>query len=236
MDEKGCTYLTTAEKDLHTKYGFVKAGEIKKTKPGELVESNIGKKFRVLHPNFIDFMEKAKRGPQTISLKDCGLIAAYTGVTSGSRVVDAGTGSGLMAMFLAHIVDPEILTTYEIREDFAEIAKSNFEKFSIKNIKLKLKSIYEGIEEKNLDLVVLDLPEPWIVVEHVTKSLKVGAYLVSYSPSINQSKKFYEELKKYNFTSETLECVVRNWDLEKLRPHTRMLAHTGFITIARFLG
>jgi len=234
IDKKGRQYLIRGDEDFHTNYGMIKAEELLKKKPGEIIETHTGGKFFILKPSTLDFIKKAKRGPQAITLKDCGLIAAYTGTHTGSRVVDAGTGSGILAMFLASIVSPEKVVTYEIREDFAEIAKKNFEKAGITNIELKLKDIYEGIDEKNLDVITLDLPEPWKVAEHAKRSLKSGGYLVSYSPSIEQSKKFYNELD--GFMTETVECIVRNWDLKVVRPHSRMLAHTGFITFARGLG
>lgn len=232
IDREGKTYLVKANEDIHTKDGVIKK---EKLKFNSIVETHLGKKFFVLRPNIIDFIKKAKLGPQRISLKDCGLIAAYTGISSGSKVLDAGTGSGVLAMFLANIVTPKKLVSYEIREDFAKIAKENFKKAGIKNIILKMKNIYEGISEKNLDLITLDLPEPWRVIEHAKKSLKVGGYLVAYSPSIEQTKKFFNSLGE-SFYSETIECLVREWDMEVLRPYSTMLAHTGFITFARFLG
>lgn len=235
IDEKGRTYLVKEDKDIHTKDGILKKEELMKKNFG-MVKTHLGKKFFSIPPNVLDFIKKSKLGPQKISLKDCALISGYTGISSGSKVLDAGTGSGILAMFLANIVAPEKLITYEIREDFIALAKENFKRARIKNIKIKLKNIYEGIDEKNLDLITLDLPEPWKVIEHAKKSLKIGAYLVSYSPSIEQSKKFFNSLGKEEFFSETVECLVREWDMEIVRPYSRMLSHTGFITFARFLG
>lgn len=235
VDGKGRTYLVKGDSDVHTKDGVIKKQDLEGKMPGSTIETHIGRRFHILNPNIIDFMEKAKRGPQTISLKDCALIAGYAGLKSGSRVVEAGTGSGLLSMFIANIICPEKLISYEVREDFAGIARSNFERFNVGNVEIKLKSIYEGVDERELDLITLDLPEPWLVVEHAKKSLKVGGYLVSYSPSIEQSKKFYDALGSV-FMEETFECIVRDWNMKTLRPHTRMLAHTGFITMARWLG
>jgi len=185
----------------------------------------------------LDFMEKAKRSPQIMSLKDSALIAGYAGIKSGCRVVEAGVGSGLNTMFFANLVYPEKLAGYEVREDFAQLAKENFKKSGIGNVEVKLKDIYEGIEEDELDLICLDLPEPWKVIPHASESLKIGAYLVSYCPSIEQAKKFYDALIESNgrFLIEAMECLVRNWDLKVVRPHSRMLAHTGFLIITRLI-
>ncbi len=234
VDEKGRKYLVKGESDVHTNYGVIDAKELSGKKCGEAIFSHTGRRFSVLRPGIIDFLDKAKRGPQAIILKDCSLIAGYTGIRSGSRVVDAGTGSGILAMFLSNIVYPETLISYDIREDFAAIARRNFEKSGIENIKLRMRDIYDGIEEEDLDLITLDLPEPWRVVGHVRESLKPGGYLASYSPSIEQSKKLFNVLD--GFQSETLECIVRGWDMKVVRPYSRVIAHTGFITFARWMG
>jgi tRNA (adenine57-N1/adenine58-N1)-methyltransferase len=163
------------------------------------------------------------------------MIAACTGIKSGSKVVDAGVGSGLLSMYLAHIVAPEKLVAYEVREDFAEIAKTNFARFGFENIEVRLQSVYEGIKEKKLDLVSLDLPEPWLAVPAAKKALRVGGYISSYSPSIEQNKKFVDALGE-DFTQETFETMYRSWKMDSVRPDSRMIGHTGFITIARKLG
>jgi len=237
IDEKERKYLVKGDSDVHINYGVVNAEELQKTKAGGIIITHLGSKLNVIEPSIIDFMEKAKRGPQTMAMKDSSLIAGFTGIKSKSKVIDAGCGSGLNAMFLANIIYPEKLVVYEIREDFAEIANNNFKKAGIENIEIKLKNIYEGIDEKNLDLISLDVPEPWEVVPFAVKSLKIGGYITSYSPSIEQSKKFYDKLIESDarFAIETVECLVRNWNLKVVRPHSRMLGHSGFITFARLL-
>jgi len=234
IDEKGNSYLVGREGDFHTKYGMLKKSQLRR-KAGSVVESNTRHKFRILPPDFTDFFRKAKRGPQAVGLKDAAMVAAMTGIKSGSRVVDSGVGSGLLSMYLAHIVAPANVTAYEVREDFAEIARKNFERFGVKNVKIKLASVYDGIREKKLDLVSLDVPEPWLAVDSAKKSLRVGGYVSSYSPSIEQNKKFVDALADC-FLHETFETMYRSWKMDTLRPNTRMLGHTGFITIARYLG
>jgi tRNA (adenine57-N1/adenine58-N1)-methyltransferase len=231
VDRKGRRYLVRDGEDLHTNYGMVSAADIAGAEAGSVVESNRSQRFSVLEPDIIDFIGKARRGPQAMTLKDMSLIAGYAGLHGGSMVVEAGTGSGLLTMYLAHIVSPAEVVTYEVREDFAAIARGNFERFDVKNVVLKLKDIYEGIEEKNLNAVVLDLAEPWRVVPNLKESLKVGGRLVSYSPSINQSRQLTEVLD--NYMHETFECILRDWKPDRMSPDTRMLGHTGFLTVAR---
>ena len=234
VDDRGNTYLIKGDADFHTKYGFLTKNQLESAKPGEVLTANTGRIFYLLEPNVTDFVQKAKRGPQAMTMKDLSLIAGFTGLKSGSKVVEAGVGSGVLSIFLANIIAPSTLVSYEIREDFAEIARSNFEKFGIKNIEVKLKDIYQGIDERNLDLVSLDLAEPWLAVEHVKQALKVGGYLSSYSPSISQSKKLVDALGE-DFQQETFETLKREWKMDAVRPHTQMLGHTGFLTIARLL-
>lgn len=218
--------------DLHTNYGMVSGADIAAAEPGAEVESNRGVKFAVLEPNIIDYIDKAKRGPQAMTLKDMGVEVAYAGVHSESRVLEAGTGSGLFTMYLAHVVAPETVVTYEVRDDFAAIARKNFERFGIQNVRLEVRDIYEGVGENGLDAVFLDLTEPWRVVPHLLEALKTGGMLVSYSPSINQSRQLFDVLEG-GYMHETFECILRNWKPDKMSPDTRMIGHTGFITAAR---
>ncbi len=233
IDPKGRRYLVRRGEDLHCNYGMVKADEIFATEPGNTVQSKTGVSFDVLEPNILDYIAKARRGPQAMTIKDMGLAVAYAGVRSGLRVLESGTGSGLFTLYLAHIVAPAEVVTYELREDFAEIARKNFERFGVENVRLELRDIYEGIDEKSLDAVFLDLTEPWRVVPHLNGCLKVGGTLVSYSPSINQSRQLAEVLGDY--MHETFETILRHWKPDKMSPDTRMLGHTGFLTVARRL-
>ncbi|MBD3389102.1 MAG: tRNA (adenine-N1)-methyltransferase [Candidatus Altiarchaeales archaeon] len=233
IDEKGRKYLLGEGKDLHCNYGMIRAKDIEKAGVGGLVESNKGRKFNVLEPDILDFISKAKRGPQAMTLKDMGLISGYAGLESGSRVLEAGTGSGLLTMYLAHIVRPADVITYEVREDHARVARENFERFGIGNVDSRIGDLYDGIGEEGLDAVLLDLTEPWRVVPHLEGSLRVGGRLVSYSPSINQSRQLADVLEGY--MHETFECILRHWKADTMRPDTRMLGHTGFLTVARKL-
>ncbi len=156
---------------LSTKFGEVSLKKKGKTK------SHLGKDFIVFDPTFADLYSAAKRGPQAVLLKDAALIAAYAGIGKNSKVVDAGTGSGWLVSYLARVVAPAKVTSYEVREDFIKIAKENLKWLEVNNVVIKNKNVYDGIQERNLDLVTLDLPEPWNV-KNLNQSLKVGGHVV----------------------------------------------------------
>ncbi len=227
-------FVRDTENDFHTQYGFVKAKELKK-KDGSKVKTNTKKELTIFNPSFIDVYKKIKRDAQIIPLKDIGLIIAETGIGKESKVIDAGSGSGALACFLAHLVKE--VTTYEIREDFINIVKKNIELLDLKNIKIKKKDIYDGITEKNADLIVLDLPEPWKAIDSAKKALKVGGFLASYSPSVPQTMDFVNSINadKDFVHIKTSEIIEREWEVDgrKVRPKSQGIGHSGLISFCR---
>jgi len=221
-------------KDFHTKFGYFKKEDLKE-KIGSKIKSNTGKEFTIFNPYFIDLHKKIRRSAQIIPLKDIGLIVAETGINNKSKVVDAGSGSGALACFLANFVKEVI--TYEIREDFIKIVEHNIKFLNLKNIKIENKNIYDGIDERNVDLIVLDLPEPWKAVDAAEKSLKIGAFLVSYSPTIPQSADFINKINNHeNFVHvKTSEIIEREWEIDgrKVRPKSQAIGHSGFVSFVR---
>jgi len=228
-----CRRFYYKDADLHTQYGYVKKDIIEKAKPGKKVLTNTGKEMTVIDAGFMDMYAKIKRMAQIIPLKDIGKVIAETGVNHKSVVLDSGTGSAATCCFLAHIVKK--VYTYEIREDFAKLCKKNIDMLGMKNVKLKVQDIYEGIDEKKLDMILLDLPEPWKVIQHAFKALKVGGYLVSYSPTLPQVSDFVEEARKTFTVLKTTETIEREWEIEgrKIRPRSQAIGHSGFLTVVR---
>ncbi len=229
-------YVRDLSKDFHTQFGYVKSKDLKKRK-GKVM-TNTKNEMNIFEPSFIDVYRKLRRAPQIITLKDIGIIIAETGVNSKSKVVDAGCGSGALACFLANIVKEVV--SYEIRKDFFKVAEENKKLLGLKNLKLKNKDVYKGITERNVDLITLDLPEPWKAVEHTDKALKSGGFLVSYSPTIPQVMDFVNEVSKNkNFIHvKTMEIIRREWDVRDriVRPKTAIINHTGFLTFVRKIG
>lgn len=231
---KDSKFVVEKGKDFNSHYGIVKSKYLKLNRE---VKTHLGKKFFVVKPNLNDLVEKVfERIPQTITFKDLSLLLFLTTPPKNSRIVDAGTGSGFASMFLAYFLNPCKIFTYEINEKYIEVAKKNFEISGLKNfIKVKKKDITKGIDEKNLDLVHLDMENSEKVIKHAYNSLKVGGYIAIFSPIIEQVLKVRKELKKYKFMDvTTVENLVRRWQFKKyLRPETTGILHTGFYTIAR---
>ncbi len=224
-------FVKDTSADFHTSEGVIDKKDLKKT---GLVKTNRKKEFLLVEPNFVDLWENIKRGPQVVLQKDIGMIITKTGVNKNSKVVDAGGGSGSMCCYLAHLCKD--VTTYEIQKDLIPVLKYNKKLFDLDNLKIKNKSIYEGIVEKNLDLITLDLAQPWQVIESAEKALKVGGFLVVYLPNIIQVKLFVDAVKDSSIKLlEVEELMERKWKVEDkiLRPEYEMLGHTGFLCFCR---
>jgi len=230
MDSTGkAFYVKDPEKDYHCQYGVITKEDLKKA----LVKTNTGKDLFCFDGSFIDSYKKIKRGAQIIPRKDIGFILTETGIGKKSKVLDAGGGSGALTLILANFVKEVIC--YEIREDFYKIVKKNIDFLGFKNIKLHLKDIYEGISEKNLDLITLDLPEPWKVIPHAKKALKQGGFLISYSPTVPQVSDFIEAIGENFVHLRTIEIIEREWEVvgRKVRPRSQQIGHSGFLSLCR---
>lgn len=180
-------------------------------------------------------LRKLKRGPQVILPKDLGVIFAFTGVGKKSVVVDAGAGSGFLALSLANICKKVV--TYERREEFAELVKKNITRSGLKNITVKLADVFEGISERDVDLVSLDLAEADRVVCHVVQALRPGGFVSAYLPHAEQVKKFVDTVRSTGEFEEpfVVECIMREMLVreEGFRPETKGLLHTAYLAFAR---
>lgn len=231
-------YVRNINEDFHTQFGFIGKEKLAKAKAGDVLKTNTGKELFVSNPFFIDSYGRIKRAPQIIPRKDVAAIIAETGIGKESIAVDAGTGSGALALFLANIAKKVV--TYEIREDFAKIAEENIQMLQLKNVTVKKKDVYSGIDEKNVDVVTLDLPEPWKAVEPAAKALKVGGFIVSYSPTTPQVSDFIAAAAKNKSLVhiKTIEIIEREWEFNEriVRPLTQQIGHSGFLTFVRKIG
>jgi tRNA (adenine57-N1/adenine58-N1)-methyltransferase len=181
------------------------------------------------------------RGAQVIYPKDLGPILVLGDIFPGATVLESGVGSGALTMALLRAIGPSgRVIGYEIREDFADRARRNVEGLLGPDtpLRVEVRDAYDGIDEEDLDRIVLDLPEPWRVVKHAEAALRPGGILVAYLPTIGQVARLREELEVSAFgMAQSLEVLHRTWHVEgqSVRPDHRMVAHTGFLTHARLL-
>ncbi|MEM3154452.1 MAG: methyltransferase [Candidatus Woesearchaeota archaeon] len=227
-------FVTDLSKDVQTLYGTVFKKDLS-LPSGSIVKTDVGKEFIILDASYIDIFKRLRKLPQTIPLKDIGLIIAETGLNRDSIVVDGGLGSGALAGALAHIA--KHVTAYEIRDDCINTADANLKLLGITNITIKKKNMYDGIDEKDVDVITVDVPEPWHVVKHAAKSLKIGGFLVNYSPNTTQVQEFVNEVQKHDnlHCSKTIEIIERLWKVEGkiVHPKGTDIGHSGFITFVR---
>jgi tRNA (adenine57-N1/adenine58-N1)-methyltransferase len=211
---------------------------------GSIVTLSGGKKMVALRPTFGDYVLKMPRGAQVLYPKDLALIPMWADVYPGARVFEAGTGSGALTMALLRAVGTRgTVVTYEAREDFARTALTNIERYlgTPPNLVPLRRNAYEGIELLEdgvpFDRVVLDLPEPWQVVPHAVQVLRSGGIYLSFVPTVPQVMQTVEALERATTFGmiETFETLLRTWSVQgrSVRPDHRMVAHSGFITVAR---
>jgi len=177
---------------------------------------------------------KLKRGPQVILPKDIGIIIAYSGVWKESICIDAGTGSGWLAVTLARL--SKHVYSYDMREEFTRIAEKNKEILGLDNVTFKTGDVTKGVDERDADIFTLDLPNAEKALPAVKKALKDDGLVVAYLPHTEQLKKFVMKLEKLGFYDvHCVECIVRDMLVRKegVRPSTKGLWHTAYLAFAR---
>lgn len=246
VDKKGRHYaLTLKAGDLYQISGHKIAHDELIGKPdGSLVTLSGDKMMLALRPTFGEYVLKMPRGAQVLYPKDLALIPMWADVYPGARVFEAGTGSGALTMALLRAVGPRgQVVTYEAREDFARTAMTNIERYmgAVPNLVSLRKNAYEGIDLLEdgvpFDRLVLDLPEPWQVVPHAARALRSGGVYLSFVPTVPQVQQTVEALERAAVFGmvETFETLLRTWSIQgrSVRPDHRMVAHSGFLTVAR---
>jgi tRNA (adenine57-N1/adenine58-N1)-methyltransferase len=223
---------------FHTHKGFINLGELIGKPFGAIFTSSLGVDFYLLKPLIRDRVLKTDRRTQVLYPKDIGYILYQLGIGNGSTVVEAGTGSGALTMSLANAVMPNgKIHTYEIDARSQKIAESNINRSGLRPyVDMKLGDITQGIEERNVDAVTLDMATPWLVIDHAWEALSGSGIFLSFSPTIEQVMKTVYALEKKPFIEiETVELIMRRITVaeNKTRPETQMIGHSGYIITAR---
>ena len=236
--KEGRTYVTPISKEaLHTNEGIIPLNRLVGKEYGIKGRTQLGIEYVVSRPTLTDLLKTFERKTQVVYPKDMGLIILLADIGPGSRVVEAGTGSGFLTAVLANFVRPDgKVFTYELRQEFQEIAMKNLSSIGLNRyVVFKLKDVRKGIDEKEVDAVVLDMPDPWNVAEAAYSSLRSGGRVVCFLPTINQVEKTYDALRRKGFIMvEAREILERCYKVKRgeTRPEMFMVGHTGYILSA----
>jgi len=225
------------EGELHTHHGVIRLGELKNKNYGDEIATHLGVKYSIMPFKPADFFKYFRRGATPIMPKDIGAIIVYTGLSPDSIILDAGTGSGILAAYLAYFDKYGEVVTVEKRKDFARIARKNFRLANLKNIHQivgDLKFVAEGFK-KEFDLIVLDMKGDAEFIPIAKYILKTSGYLAVYNPYFEATRSVYEAMVREGFKEiESFEILRTDLEFKRVgtRPVTRVW-HTGFIVIGR---
>jgi tRNA (adenine57-N1/adenine58-N1)-methyltransferase len=243
IDQRGKRHLIFLRKSetFHSDRGWILHDAIVGQPEGSWIRSSMGLRYLAVRPTLAEYVLEMPRGAQVIYPKDLAMILFWADVYPGCRVLEAGTGSGALTLALLRAVGPEgRVITYEQREEFARRALANIHTRlgDVTTLTVRLRPVEDGIaEEEPVDRVVLDLPEPWKITSAVAARLRPGGIFLSYVPTIIQSNQLVDALQREPHWAliETFETLYRPWNIDgqSVRPFHRMVAHTGFITVAR---
>ncbi len=221
--------------------GIVKMDDFIGREWGSEIELSTGGRAYLFRPLLIDYLEKGfKRRTQVLYPKDIGLIVLLLDISPGKKVLEAGLGSGFMTSVIANLVRPDgKVVAYEIRQDFVEVALANLRRIGLdKYVEIRLKDIKLGVPEKRFfDAAILDLPDPWDVLDIVYNALKPSSPVVFFLPTISQVDKLLTKIIEHGKFKDIrcYETILREYRVMPgaLRPETRMTGHTGYIVFSR---
>jgi len=243
IDQRGKRHLIFLRKSetFHSDRGWIPHDNVIGQVEGTWIRSSLGLRYLALRPTLGEFVLEMPRGAQVIYPKDLAMILFWADVFPGARVLEAGTGSGALTLALLRAVGTDgRVITYEQRDEFARRALANIHMRlgQVNNLTVRLRPVEDGLpEEEPVDRVLFDLPEPWKLTSLVASVLRPGGILMCYVPTIIQSHELSETLHREREWAlvETFETLMRPWNIEgqSVRPFHRMVAHTGFITLAR---
>ena len=241
LDERRSWLIQVKENSppFHTHAGIVEISSLLGRKFGDSVQTTLGDSIRILRPLTIDYIMKSERRTQIVYPKDFAYIVARSGIRSGSKVLECGTGSGALTSYFASIVAPQgIVRTFEEREDFFSIAKKNLQKAGLSEyVKFENANILnsQNLESSTYDLALLDTGDPWSLLEMAHKALRGSGIAFAICPTTNQLEKTAIAMKEMFCDIESAEIMFRRIEARegKTRPSMRMIGHTCYLISGR---
>ncbi|MBI2962547.1 MAG: tRNA (adenine-N1)-methyltransferase [Deltaproteobacteria bacterium] len=245
IDRKQRRYLRTlrAGTRVPVRGGHVECDALIGDQDGRRVTNSSNETFLVLRPTYADLVLHLPRQAQVIYPKDVATILVWGDVFPGATVVEAGVGPGALTIALLRAVGAGgRVISYDCRDDHIAMARRNVARFfgDAPQWTLKPGDVYASIDETGIDRMILDVPEPWRALDVAARALLPGGVLVGYVPTVLQVKSLVDRLDEHPAFGavETFETLQRFWHVRDLsiRPQHRMVAHTGFLTVARRLA
>jgi len=240
VTEEGHRYLLELEpgREFECRAGGVAHDELIGERYGSRVMTDGGRWIALLQPSTFDLIMHLRRRTQIVYPKEVGYLLLWMDIRPGKRVIEAGTGSGAMTVALVRHVQPTgRVYSYEMREEFQQIARRNLERYGLLDwVELKVRDIAQGFDERDVDSLFLDVREPWKYLKQAQAALKGGGFFGSLVPTANQLIHLIRGLKNAGFIgSEVKELFLRPYKVnaDRLRPEDRMVAHTGYLVLAR---
>jgi tRNA (adenine57-N1/adenine58-N1)-methyltransferase len=210
---------------------------------GVRVRGSHAVEFRVVRATLSQFTRAMPRHATIVYPKDTALLVAYADIFPGAVVVEGGYGSGALSLALLRAIGPAPLggrlVTYELRVESKNRADKNVRLYlgEQPHHAVKIADIYQGIAERGVDRVVLDVPEPWDVVDHAAAALRPGGIFAAYIPTTLQLHRLALALSHSRrfLPSHSLETIERPWFVspQSCRPAQKIIGHTGFLCFAR---
>jgi tRNA (adenine57-N1/adenine58-N1)-methyltransferase len=238
IDEKGHRHLlpAVAESVRVTGLGVVNPERFEGQEGRKIAIG--GKAFLVLRADLLDVLSNLQREAQTIGPKDVASLLLHADVRPGARVVEGGTGTGSLTVALAAAVGPSgSVSTYDVRASATEVARENLRRSGLGTpVTFRTGDVRQTIEERDVDAVFLDLPDPWSAVPAAWESLRPGGHLATFSPNMEQVKETVAAIRRKPFVDvRTLELIEREMEVRDVgvRPSFAPLGHTGYLTFAR---
>lgn len=224
--------------DVHGTDGVIPAAELAKVGFGVEVKTLQGVPYRVMKPTLYDLVRGVKRLTQIIYPKDIGYICMRLGIGNGTKVIEAGSGSGSLTIALSWFSGEKgHVYTYEARQEFYDLCKRNLEWAGVgHNVTQHLRDVKDGFDQTDADALFLDVRTPWEYLDNVAAAVKPGGALAFLIPTVDQVSLLLKGMEKGPFDSvEVEEVLVRGWKpvADRLRPNDRMIGHTGFLVFAR---
>ena len=231
-------------KQFHTHRGYIAHDDLIGQSEGIVVTSTGGAAYLAFRQLLADYVLSMPRGATVVYPKDAAQIVQMADIFPGARVVEAGAGSGALTCSLLRAVgDTGVVSSYERREEFADVARRNVARFfgsEPTNWRLTVGDVAMSCDDEDVDRVVLDMLAPWDVLDTVAKAMVPGGVLCVYVATTTQLSRIVEATREHGAFTEpgSFETLVRGWHVDGLavRPDHRMVGHTGFLVTARRLA